>query len=144
MNEPHVARRLPTKQFTGPPTEGIVARGRSVDVVLHDAEPEIVNYSTEEKRYIMRAQTRRAGPGETVCLPSEEINWLKSRGFIVNDDSEPVERSSTGSGIRRWRETPERQGFPFFEMTETIVALAIRDGAGRIWAAPGGVHITEL
>ena len=59
MNEPHVARRLPTKQFTGPPTEGIVARGRSVDVVLHDAEPVIAGYSAADARYIMRAPTHR-------------------------------------------------------------------------------------
>jgi hypothetical protein len=95
-NKPHVARRLATKQFTGPPTEGIVARGRSVDLVLHDAEPEIAGYSMEEKRYTMRAPTRRAEPGETVVLPAHEIEWLKSRGFIVDDDAEPAERSSTG------------------------------------------------
>jgi hypothetical protein len=41
MSEPHIARRLPSREFGGPPTEGIVARGRSVDLVLHDAEPEI-------------------------------------------------------------------------------------------------------
>ena len=54
ISEPHVARRLPTKQFGGPPTEGIVARGRSVDLVRHDAEPEIAGYSMEEKRYIIK------------------------------------------------------------------------------------------
>jgi len=95
-NKPHVARRLPTKQFTGPPPEGTVARGRSVDVVLHDAEPEIAGYSAEEKRYIMRAQTRCAGPGEVVVLPAEEIAWLRSRGFLVDPDAELAERSSTG------------------------------------------------
>jgi hypothetical protein len=85
-------RVLPTKAFAGPMTEGIVARGRSVDLVLHDAEPEIAGYSAEEKRYIMRAQTRRAGPGETVCLPAEEIK----RGFIADDDALPIERTTTG------------------------------------------------
>jgi hypothetical protein len=66
MNEPHVARRLPTKQFTGPPTEGIVARGRSVDLVLHDAEPEIAGYSAEEKRYV--TERRRDAPDQARSL----------------------------------------------------------------------------
>ena len=96
MTEPHIARWLPTKQFGGPMTEGIVARGRSVDLVLHDAEPEIAGYSAVDARYIMRAPTRHAGPGEVVTSPAEEIAWLKERGFIVDDDAEPVERSTSG------------------------------------------------
>ena len=70
---------MPTKQFGGPPTEATVARGRSVDLVVHDAEPEIAGYSMEEKRYIMRKPTRRVGPGEVVVLPAEEITWLRAR-----------------------------------------------------------------
>ena len=88
-NKPHVARRLPTKQFTGPPTEGIVAHGRSVDLVLHDAEPEIAGYSREEKRYIMRKPMRRVYEGEVITLPAEEVARLRERGFLDDPNAAP-------------------------------------------------------
>ena len=65
-------------------TEGIVARGRSVDLVLN------------EKRYIMRKPTRRVYEGEVITLPAEEVAWLRERGFLDDPNAAPVERSTTG------------------------------------------------
>jgi hypothetical protein len=38
----------------------------------------------------------RAGPGEVVVLPAEEIAWLKERGFVEDESAAPVERTTTG------------------------------------------------
>jgi hypothetical protein len=67
--------------------KAIVARGRSIDVQVPGRA--IVVGTTEDNKPVTRAPTRRAGPGEEIELPSDEVRTLRLAGFLVDPANLP-------------------------------------------------------
>ena len=98
-----------TKATASPPVEaakdkpsvkmarGTVAKGRTV--LAQTGEPRIVNYAPDGKP-IYRYAEKHHKPGQEVELPADEIEHLRSAGFLV-DPNAPVLNTDVGPTFDR-------------------------------------------
>jgi hypothetical protein len=62
--------------------KAIVARGRSIDIPVEGKRIQVG--TTEDNRKVTRVPIRKAGPGEEVELPADEVRRLRASGFLID------------------------------------------------------------